>query len=68
MAICNYYYKTSPLSRKERLDALQTLCGDEYLRAAITEYGADRKSKWILGRKYLSLILYAKLANLKHGR
>lgn len=68
MAICNYYYRTSPLGRRERLDALKKLCDDESLRAAITEYGADKKSKWILNRRYALLAAYAKLANLKHGR
>ena len=68
MAICNYYYKTSTLSRGERLQALQKLCNDESLREAIRKYGPDRKSRWILNRNYFALILYALLANLKHGR
>lgn len=67
-AVCNYYYKTSALSAKERKNKVRTLCDDRQLRAAIEVYGADRKSRWILDRKYGLLIAYAKLANLKHGR
>lgn len=67
-AICNYYYKTSPLSGAERKDAVKKMCEDRQLRKAIKTYGADRKSQWILDRKYVLLIIYANLANLKHGR
>lgn len=67
-AVCNYYYKTSALSAKESKNKVRTLCDDRQLRAAIEVYGADRKSRWIMDRKYGMLIAYAKLANLKHGR
>lgn len=68
MAVCNYYYKTSPMKRTERMEALRRLCDDELLRKAIRRYGPDRKSRWILNRRYLLLSLYARLANLRHGR
>lgn len=68
MAICNYYYRTSPLTVAERRTKVVALCDDVQLRTAIREYGLSRKSKWILNRKYNWLILYAKLANIKHGR
>ena len=67
-AICNYYYKTSPLSAKERKQAVKVVCDDEQLKEAIRVYGADRKSRWLLNRRYELLILYAKTANLKHRR
>lgn len=67
-AICNYYYKTSTLSAKERKNMVRALCDDRQLRTAIEVYGPDRKSQWILDRKYSMLIAYARLANLKHGR
>lgn len=67
-AICNYYYKTSTLSKKERIEKVQELCDDPQLRSAIKIYGADRREQWILDRKYGLLIAYAKLANWKHGR
>ena len=67
-AVCNYYYKTSPMKRTERMEALRRLCDDELLREAICRYGPDMRSRWMLDRKYLLLILYARLANLRHGR
>ena len=67
-AICNYYYKTSTLSRRERKKKVQALCNDEMLRSAIEIYGSNMKSQWILDKKYCLLILYAKLANWRHGR
>lgn len=67
-AVCNYYYKTSTLSEKERKEKVSKLCKDRQLRAAIEAYGADRKSRWVLDRRYGMLIAYARLANWKHGR
>ena len=67
-AICNYYYKTSTLSRREKKQKVKDLCNDQQLRSAIKLCGNDRKSRWILERKYLLLISYAKIANFKHGR
>lgn len=67
-AICNYYYKTSTLRAAERKKMVKGLCEDSQLRNAIEIYGANRKSQWILDRKYSLLIAYAILANWKHGR
>ncbi len=67
-AICNYYYKTSPLTISGKKNMIKQLCEDHMLREAITLYGADRRSMWILNKNYTMLIAYAKLANLKHGR
>ena len=67
-AICNYYYKTSTLTVVERKKMVKTLCEDIQLRSAIETYGADRKSRWILDRKYGLLIAYARLVNWKYGR
>lgn len=67
-AICNYYYKTSTLRAAERKKMVKGLCEDSQLRKAIETYGANRKSQWILDRKYSLLIAYAILANWKHGR
>ena len=67
-AICNYYYKTSPLTAVEKKKMVKRLCEDRQLRSAIETYGADRRSRWILNRKYSLLIAYARLANWKHGR
>ncbi|MGM9600100.1 MAG: glycosyltransferase [Faecousia sp.] len=67
-AVCNYYYKTSPLTAAEKKNMVKRLCEDKQLQAAIKIYGADRKSRWVLDKKYGLLITYAKLANWKHGR
>lgn len=67
-SVCNYYYKTSPLTKRERRNMVKKLCEDIQLREAIKVYGTDRKSQWILDRKYNLLIIYAKLSNWKHGR
>lgn len=67
-AICNYYYKTSPLTVVEKKNMVKQLCEDVQLQTAIKSYGVDRKSQWILDRKYSLLITYAKLANWKHRR
>lgn len=67
-AICNYYYKTSMLSGKEKKKMVKEICDDPYLRYAIEICGGDIKSQWILEKKYNFLIVYAKLANFKHGR
>ena len=69
MAINNYYYKTSPLSQKEKKAAVKKLCEDTVLREAIASHGVKAyQEKWIINRNYNLLILRAKLANLKHGR
>lgn len=67
-AVCNYFYKTSPLTAVAKRNMVKRLCEDNQLRAAIEVYGADRKSQWILDRRYGLLIAYARLANWKHGR
>ena len=69
MAINNYYYKTSPLSRKERRRAVVDLCNDEVLQNAIKTRGITcSQTKWVLNKNYNLLILRAKLANYKNGR
>lgn len=68
-AVCNYYYKTSPLSNKERHAAVRALCQNSELRAAIERTGiADIRAKWIMQQNVAMLTFYAKAANLKHGR
>lgn len=67
-AICNYYYKTSPLNLAEKRAMVKRICSDNMLIETIKTYGADRKSRFILNKNYSLLIAYAKLANLKHRR
>ena len=68
-AICNYYYKTSPLTSTERRAATKRVCENKELRAAILSSDElGMRAKLMLHRCVGSLGLYAKLANLKHGR
>ena len=67
-AICNYYYKTSTFSSKERREAVKAVCSNKQLQDAIRTVGGGTIEKWILNKNYTMLILYAKFANLKHGR
>ena len=68
-AICNYYYRTSTMSRKERRAAVMRVCMNERVRDAITRTEAtDIRVKWLLCGNVNMLIFYAKLANWKHGR
>lgn len=67
-SICNYYYKTSPFSCKERRSALKDVCEDEALCLALKTVGSGVVSRMMLHKQYNLLILYAKLANIKHGR
>lgn len=67
-AICNYYYKTSTLLKHEKNEMVKKLCDDLQLRTAIEAYGVNRRSKWILNRRYYILEIYARLSNWKHKR
>ena len=68
-AINNYYYKTSPLSSKQKRQAVVNLCNDKILQEAIkTKELNSKQEKWILNKNYNLLIFYAKLANIKHRR
>lgn len=68
-SINNYYYKTSPLSAKEKRRAVIDLCNDTVLREAIqSKSNIKKQEKWIINKNYNLLILYAKLANFKHKR
>ena len=69
MAICNYYYKTSTLDCFQKRTAVKKLCDDQMLRNAIEKTGfINKQAKWIVNKKINLLILYAKIANLKHNR
>lgn len=67
-AACNYYYKTSTLSKSEKKEMVKKICDDLQLRTAIETYGVNRRNKWILNRKYYVLEMYARFSNWKHKR
>lgn len=68
-AVCNYYYRTSTLTKAERRTAVKKLCEDEQLQKALKEAGhLTRRERWLQEKQAHLLIAYARLANLKHGR
>lgn len=68
-AINNYFYKTSPLTHKERKEKLRSLCADEALQKAIRENGfGGIRGKWILNKKIGLLGACAKYLNWKYRR
>ena len=69
MAVCNYYYKTSTLDKASRKKGVKKICNDSELRKAIYKTGfINRPSKWVIKYKVNFLIIYARLAKLKHRR
>ena len=68
-AVCNYYYKTSPMTNAQRKAAVKRLCEDAQLQSALTKADSlERKERWLRDKKTALLIAYARLANMKHGR
>ena len=68
-AICNYYYRTSTMKSQERRAAVKRICQNERIRYAIESCGkSDIYTKMLSHGNINTLILYAKLANIKHGR
>lgn len=69
MAICNYYYKTSTMDKNSRKQAVIKVCDDIRLQNSVRNVGAiNIQTKWLIKKRVNMLILYAKLANWKHGR
>lgn len=69
MSICNYYYKTSNLDKKSRKNAVMKVCNDVELQNAVYKIGSiNLQTKWVIKKRIGLLILYARLANWKHGR
>lgn len=68
-AICNYYYKTSTLTSAERRAAVMRVCGSKELKKAIVDAGdTSLYAKLMLNNEIGTLIVCAKLSNLKHRR
>ncbi len=68
-AVCNYYYKTSPMTNAERKAAVRRLCEDTQLQDMLAKAdNLERKERWLQEKKTALLIAYARLANRKHGR
>lgn len=68
-AINNYFYKTSPLTWKERLEKVKLLCADSDLQEALrkSNFGGLR-AKLMKKKQVVMLCCLAWLANKKYGR
>ena len=68
-ALNNYFYRTSTLSRQERMQKVQALCSDRELREAIRNTGLGGvRGKWILEKRVRTLGLCARLLNWRYRR
>lgn len=68
-AINNYWYKTSTLTKKVRMEKVRALCNDAELREAIMQLGQDDlRPKLILKKNAALLSLLAIALNKKYGR
>lgn len=68
-AICNYFYKTSPLNLGHKRKKVRALCCDEYLQRVISQTeGIGLRGKLIKHKAVSALCVLAMLANKKHGR
>lgn len=68
-ATCNYCYKTSPLTFKQRVQKTKVLCSNEELQTALqkTGYGGLR-GKLMQKKLAVALVVLAKIANIKNSR
>lgn len=68
-AICNYFYKTSPLTFVQKWRKVRTLCRDGYLQQVLSETDNTGLRGMLMKYKVVpALCLLAWLANQKHGR
>ena len=68
-AMCNYFYKTSPLTFAQKWRKVRTLCQDEYLQQVLSETDNIGLRGMLIRYKVVpALCLLAWLANQKHGR
>lgn len=68
-AVCNYCYKTSPLTFRQKLQKTKQLCVSEELRKALDRNRTGGiRATLMRKRMTLPLLVLAKLSNKKHGR
>ena len=68
-AINNYWYKTSTLAKRERLEKIIALCEDAELREAIVHAERnDLRSRLILQKNALLLSMIALVLNKRYRR
>ena len=67
-AINNYWYKTSTLTWKKRIEKTKAICADEELSEAILHTKNGVRERWISDKRIYLLSSYAFCANQKHRR
>ncbi len=68
-AVCNYFYKTSPLTMGQRREKVKNICNDECLQQVLSQtVNIGLREKLMERKKVLPLCALAWLANKKHGR
>ena len=68
-ATCNYCYKTSPLTFKQRVWKVQILCNNEQLQTVLHKTGESGIRAWFMEKKWaVALCILAWIANKKNGR
>lgn len=68
-AVCNYFYKASPLTMGQRREKVKSLCSNECLRQVLSKtVNIGLREKLMKRKKVLPLCALAWLANKKYGR
>lgn len=68
-AVCNYFYKTSPLTFTQKWRKVRTLCRDKYLQRVLSETENIGLRGLLMKHKAVpALCMLALLANKKYGR
>jgi glycosyltransferase involved in cell wall biosynthesis len=68
-AIYNYFYKTSPLTLRQKRKKVRALCCDEYLQKVISQTeDIGLRGKMMKRKAIFALCVLASLTNKKHGR
>ena len=68
-AICNYFYKASPLTAVKKCKKIRVLCQNKQLQQILSETNnIGLQAKLIKYKLVPALCLFARLANKKHGR
>ena len=68
-SVCNYFYKTAPLSALQKWRRVCEVCSDEYLQKVIAETKQlNTRVKLMKHKAVLALCILAWLANKKHRR
>ncbi len=68
-AICNYFYKTSPLTTAQKWKKTHTLCRNDYLQGVLSQTKNIGLQGKLIKHKLVSLLCFlAWIANKKHGR